>query len=359
MAKNLQLDTTLSLAQTARLIGLNGHKKTYLVRGEPGIGKSAMLKTLAQKYPDHTPVYVDMTQMDIGDIQIPYINQNTQTVDYFPNAMFQTNLSGNKPVIVMLDEFGKANRAVQNVCLPIMLERRVGKFHLHPESIVFATSNLTTDNVGDNIQSHANNRLGHLVVRKPNADEWVHWGIENGVHETILVAVRENPHWMLSYTDNGQKDNEYIYQPKRPVNAFITPRSLEAASHSMHNRDKLGDEQALFADLAGTIGPRAAADMRAQVDLLDQLPPLASIIADPKGALLPRNMPAMTLLTFSLLARTQKDNFTPILTYVDRMPTELQCLFVVQLIKVASKVQYCATNQKFTEWVGKYGNIAM
>lgn len=355
-----KLNYNLNLKQTAKLIATNGHLKTYLVRGEPGIGKSAMLKMMALMFPNHTPVYVDMTQMDIGDIQIPYINQQTQTVDYFPNAMFQTNTEGSKPVLVMLDEFGKANRAVQNVCLPIMLERRVGKFKLHPDSIVFCTSNLTSDGVGDNIQAHANNRMAHITVNKPNAEEWVLWGMENGIHESVLMFVKENPHVLLSYMDDGQgtpEGNPYIYNPKNQVAAFVTPRSLEAASHALHNKDKV-DDHSMFADLCGTIGARAAADMRAQIELLNDLPPFSLIVADPKNAPIPlNNKPALCLLIFSLLSRLQKDNFNAVFDYVVRLPDELQSLFVLQLVPLQSKVAFCATNARFTNWISKYSTV--
>lgn len=349
------LNTAISLAQAARLIRVNGTRKTYLVRGEPGIGKSSMLKTMAE--PGRRQIYIDMTQMDIGDAQLPAINPESGTFGFLPNENFGVTTTSSEPVDIMLDEFGKANRTVQNVCLPILLERRVGNLRLHPDSRVFATSNLVTDGVHDDVQAHANNRFTHLVTRKPTNEEWLLWAMESGIHETILMGANENPQWFKSYLEEGQEDNPYIFNPKKPQVSFITPRTLELASHSLHTREVLGDEEALFADLAGTIGLRAAAELRAQIALGDKLPPLRHIIEDPKGCPLPVEMPSLTMLLFKMLARMDKDNFDPLFIYTARFPDELQCLFVNQMVKMPSKLTLLNRNPLFANWITKYAAI--
>jgi MoxR-like ATPase len=62
-------------------------------------------------------------------------------------------------IILMIDEFGKSNPAVKLALLRMMLERKIGSYTLHPESIVFATTNLGGEGVGDLLPAHACNRL--------------------------------------------------------------------------------------------------------------------------------------------------------------------------------------------------------
>ena len=90
---------TVTLAQAAKLI-LSTPQNRYLLQGEPGIGKSSLLKTLAASLPNHETAYIDVPNMDLGDIAMPVINHETKTTAYYPNSRFKVHLG--KPVITML-----------------------------------------------------------------------------------------------------------------------------------------------------------------------------------------------------------------------------------------------------------------
>ena len=97
----------LNLDQIAALIKSTGHKRTVLVQGHMGTGKSTLLKMLAQMLPDHTPCYFDCTTKDLGDLMLPRIAEVTgesHYVSYAPNEELGVHHGG--PVIVMLDEYG-------------------------------------------------------------------------------------------------------------------------------------------------------------------------------------------------------------------------------------------------------------
>ena len=55
---------TLSLAEATTLIERVGANCTMLLRGEPGIGKSTILKTLADRMPEYHAVYLDATLLE-------------------------------------------------------------------------------------------------------------------------------------------------------------------------------------------------------------------------------------------------------------------------------------------------------
>ena len=237
----------VSLKDFAHAITAVGKNVTVIGQGEPGIGKSAMLKVLAKQNPTHTTAYIDCTLLDLGDFALPY----TETVEdsltgvnkitkFAPNARFK--MHEGKPVIVMLDEIGKAMKAVKNVLLTLMLEHRIGDHYLPDGSIVFGTTNLLTDGVGDMLEAHARNRVCFVTVRKPDADEWIEWAISNDIDPTIIAWVKQFPHALASYTDGSQAENPYIFNPTRAgMGAVVTPRSLEKASFIAKQRGELGD----------------------------------------------------------------------------------------------------------------------
>ena len=336
----------LSLAEAENLIATVGRDVTVHLEGSPGIGKSSMLRTLAQKFPDHLPVYIDCADLDLGDLAMPAMNHETKTTAFYPNERFQ--LQHGKPVIVMLDEVTKAAEPVKNMLLPVMLERRLGSVKLHPDSIVYSTGNLTTDGVGDTMKAHAKNRLTSVTVRSPNDDEWVAWGVDNGIAPEILAWVKQFPHCLAMYTDESQKENPYIYNPRKQQAAFVTPRSLAKASPIVSARAVLGEDTTLSA-LIGTIGEAAARDMSAYFSLADGLPSKESIYNTPDDAKIPSDPTARVILIMRELVSIADEHFDAWMKYVQRLPMEMQALFAVNIMS-SNRRTMAASNKAFVAW---------
>jgi len=346
---------SVSLIEFAKAIGQVGRDVTVIGQGEPGIGKSSMLKVLAKQYPEYAIAYIDCTLLDLGDFALPYteVVENGLTgvnkiTKFAPNARFK--MHEGKPVIVMLDEIGKAMKAVKNVLLTLMLEHRIGDHYLPEGSIVFGTTNLMSDGVGDMLEAHARNRVCLVTVRKPDADEWIEWAIGNDVDPTIIAWVKQFPHALASYTDLSQKENVYIFNPTRAGSgAVVTPRSLEKASFIAKQRSELGDALTISL-LTGTIGESAARDMQAFFTVVDKLPSWDAILNDPKNAKLPEDTVAKCILVFSAVTRVSKDTLDKWMHYLKRMDKEWQALFATSVMKSSDKQSFCVMNKEFKDW---------
>tara|TARA_R110000823_G_scaffold42230_8_gene110797 strand:+ start:1158 stop:2258 length:1101 start_codon:yes stop_codon:yes gene_type:complete len=351
---NAQQMYALNLDQITTAIRNGGNKRTILVQGHMGTGKSSLLKTLAAELPNHTPCYFDCTTKDLGDISIPKLatlsdDVGSDYVSYATNEELGVHL--NKPIILMVDEYGKANPAVKNSMLRLMLERKIGAYELHPDSVVFATTNLGAEGVGDLLPPHARNRMTVITARKPDHMEWIEWGINNGVDHTLLGWCKDNPHLFYGFEDvKNPDDNPYIYHPKQQRAAFVTPRSLEAASDWLKVRDSF-DDQTLVGLLMGTIGDRGAMDLMAFVKLADQLPSMESIKQDPKNAKVPDSASAICMVVYRTLASLDKDWVDAWMDYMVRLDKEAQGMFAngVRAPKYAKQAMVM-TNKKFTQW---------
>jgi len=341
---------SVALNEFAQAISVVGKKVTVIGQGEPGIGKSAMLKQIKAQNPEYETAYIDCTLLDLGDFALPYtVEANGMRVTKFaPNARFK--MHGDKPVIIMLDEIGKAMKAVKNVLLTLMLEHRIGDDYLPEGSIVFGTTNLLSDGVGDMLEAHARNRVALVTVRKPDHDEWIEWAINNNVAPEIIAWVKQFPHALASYTDPSQKENPYIFNPTRAgMGAVVTPRSLEKASDIAKQRDTLGDALTISL-LTGTIGESAARDMQAFFTVVDKLPTWDAILASPTTAKMPTDAVARCILVFSAIARIEKDTLSKWMQYVQRMDKEWQALFATSVMKSPNKQAFCVMNKEFKEW---------
>jgi predicted AAA+ superfamily ATPase len=69
----------INLDQIASLIKATGHKRTTLVQGHMGTGKSSLLNALGRDLPTHTACYFDCTTKDLGDITLPNILNGRRT----------------------------------------------------------------------------------------------------------------------------------------------------------------------------------------------------------------------------------------------------------------------------------------
>jgi hypothetical protein len=362
----INFGSSLSLNEFANAIATVGDKVTIIGQGEPGIGKSAMLKAVAAKFPDYEVAYIDCTLLDLGDFALPYTElasgdagaAGKKVTKFAPNARFK--FSSGKPVIIMLDEIGKAMKAVKNVLLTLMLEKRIGDDYLTEGSIVFGTTNLATDGVGDSLEAHARNRVCFVTVRKPHAgfnadgsvdsDSWGAWALDNGIAPEIIAWVKQFPQALESYTDPAQKENAYIFNPTRAGQAaFVTPRSLEKASHIAKKRPMLGEAVTISA-LAGTIGESAARDMQAFFTVVDKLPTWEAIMQSPETAKVPEDAVAKCILVFSAITRVEKDTLGKWLKYADRLDKELQALFARSVVKSSSKQSMAVSNKDFVAW---------
>ena len=348
MSTTINFGSTVTLKQAAQLI-LSNPKVRFLVRGEPGIGKSTMLSFIASQLPGHNAAYMDVPNMDLGDIAMPVIDHDHKVTRYYPNARFR--LHEGKPVVVMLDEFTKGAEPIKNMLHPLLeiTNPRLGDVAIDEDSIVFLTGNLLSDGVGDNMKAHTRNRIVEIVVKKPTSDEWLEWAVNNDQDPSVMAWVRQFPHALDSYTDGGD-ENPYIYNPRKQQNAYVSPRSLAIASNLVSQRDK-NDPDAVISSLKGAIGEAAARDMEAFIAYQDQLPAWDSIIQSPTTATVPSSAGACAVLVFGAISKVDRQSMPAFMKYLGRFESEWQAAFAINIAKNPTKQNIAFTCAAFADWV--------
>jgi hypothetical protein len=350
----------VTLSQASTLIRTVGTTNTVLLRGQPGIGKSSILWGLQEHFPNHFLSYIDAANLDLGDIAMPVVDREELITEYAPNARFGVGRNQTKPVLMMIDELGKAPRPVMNMLLPTILERRIGDAYLPKGSIVFATTNLDTDGVGDNIPAHAYDRMTVNNLSNPTVDEWLPWASNNNITPEVMAFAKQTPEIFDCYTDleKGAK-NPYIFNPLTGNNKkYCTPRGLEKASNIIHQRAALGS--IVLPALAGTIGEPAARQMEAIVNLADQLPLYEQIVRAPSTTKIPKGAGALFLMAFMLAGRVTADTMDAVMEYSERISKEsfeAHSLIIMTLASNKAKVGMACSNRAFTTAASKLGKF--
>ena len=337
----------LSSSQVINLIAAVGHKRTVIVEGENGIGKTALFHQLKRlpKFANHIAVDpIDCTQLSDGSVWMPDLDRENGISRELPNERFgvsksnQRGVNGSKPIIAFLDEIAKAPQFIKNVLAPIVYEQRVGNYHFVEGSVIFAATNLSIEGLGDSIQAHLRNRLVFVKMRKPSADEWVKWATDAGINPMVIAFVSNEPRVMASFLDyekggayegkDMSKDNGFVFNPKSTQQAYATPRSLAAAGDILDEGLGILDDTTIEQALIGPVGYTTAESLASFVRFGREICEYARVIKDPKTAPLSDNPTAQLIQVFQFVSRAKdRTEAEAIVSYVWRMRAEMQSIF--------------------------------
>jgi len=360
----------LSIEDVTNTIANTGTEITYLAEGHIGSGKSTILKMLMamSRFKDtHVGCYFDCTTKDMGDFLIPNLQSigDDGIVRFAPNS--ELGLQYKKPVILMFDELGKAVPPIRRAANRVALERKIGEHTLPKGSIVFATTNLGAENIGDMLEAHSRDRYTPIRMRKSGCDEWLeNYAIPNRLNPAVMGFAKETPEIFNSFeVVKDPKDNPYIFHPADPqrnAQGFLTLRGLERASWIVDKKHTLSDV-ALTAALRGTIGVAGSKALFSYVNMLGSLPSVEDIEKNPLGAIVPdNNMAAQSMIVYRALggqlARSWIDNW---FAYLDRLHPAMQGLFMQSVVatkanggpedfKYPKVIRICTSNATFREW---------
>jgi len=344
---------SITLKQAAELIATIGDIQTVLVQGEMGIGKSSILKMLKAnpKFADYFFCYVDITTKDVGDFIVPKIKDvdGNEVCAFIPNEEFGLHFKGKK-VVMMLDELGKAKGGVMNACLRLMQERQLGMYTL--DGVIFATTNLAVEGIGDNVPPHARNRVTVVRVAKPDAETWIEeFAIPFGLNPVIIGTVREFPDMFASFEQYEKPEqNLYINDPRTVRTAFVTHRSMEKASYIYERTRILGDDVMCHA-LAGTVGEKAMHNILTMDKMDQQLTPWDDLIKSPETATVPTSAAAACMVVAKAVQRIESSNITAWMKFLVRLPKEAQGLFARSVMSdVCPKRNVATRNAEFAQW---------
>lgn len=125
---------------------------------------------------------------------------------------------GLQNAILFLDELNSAAPAVQAAAYQLVLNRRVGDYHLPGDVAVLAAGNRETDKgVTYRMPSPLANRFSHYEMRT-DFEDWQEWAVNNDVHPDVIGFLSQHDRHLFNF------------DPKSPDHAFATPRSWVSLS---------------------------------------------------------------------------------------------------------------------------------
>jgi hypothetical protein len=233
------------------LINAAIHRPVF-IWGSPGIGKSSLVNRFAHDigYECVTLLGSQLAPEDL--IGIPKIEGNSSK--FFPPSLIVRD----KPFVLFIDELNTASPEIQKAFYSLILDKKIGEYHLPKDSIIIGAGNRTQDSALVNqMPSALINRMIHIQM-KVSVKDWLDWAQNNEIHHLIIEYIKTRPFHL------------YTKIPPTKEEPLSTPRSWEYVSDvlkslSKNDEDLSGKETLLDALLYGTISQDHAKGFKAYI----------------------------------------------------------------------------------------------
>lgn len=256
----------LTIKQKKYFRMMYGKSGVLFLTAEPGVAKSAIMRTIAKKldfqYFDVRLSMVD--EIDVGlfpyrkEMEIDLESENKEMVKKIISVMSYAipewaYESNQKPTLIHFEELNRAPLAVRNAALQILLERAIGTSFKFNSNVYMVASGNLGEMDGTDIEEFdraLNNRLIHYE-HSLTLPEWIEDFATENVHPVIINFLKSNEeHFLHSFDEKKSKLSK----------AYATPRSWTflsdyiVANYGMDSsiRDFIDDVRDLGASYIGT-----------------------------------------------------------------------------------------------------------
>ena len=188
--------------------------RPVFIWGAPGIGKSAIVEQFAE---DVGLKCVSLLGSQLAPEDIIGVPQIVEGKSVFcPPKM----IAQEKPYCLFLDELNACSQEVQKAFYSLILERRIGEYHMPEGSIVIGAGNRSQDNaITRQMSSALLNRMFHVELNAKTSI-WLSWAANNGIHPYVYDYITSRPDQLWS-------------RPSKTEEPFSTPRSWHMLSDAI------------------------------------------------------------------------------------------------------------------------------
>lgn len=303
------------------------------LRSSPGMGKSAMLRSIADEYNleliDHrlsTSAPEDMSGLPdmAGDKAV------FKPFDFLPIEGDELP-EGKDGWLLFLDEFNAALKTVQAAAYKLILDRMVGQKKLHPRVKIVCAGNLDTDRAITNpISTAMQSRLIHYIIK--------------GHFQEFMEEVAYPQQWdyrIIAFL-NYKKDYLNDFRADHNGLTFSCQRTWEFLNRKVKGKVfdtiKLEDGTYYFTmrdwlpSYAGTITSGVATEFVSFTEIGQEMPKIEQILSDPLGLDIPQRVEIRWCTVSHCVDNADKDNFKTIAEYINRFEANFRVLFFRSLL---------------------------
>ena len=304
--------------------------------GAPGIGKSSIVKQIAQAK-DISFIDLRLALMDPTDLKgIPFYDKESHTALWAPPAFLPKNGEG----ILFLDELNAAPPSVQSSAYQLILDRRIGEYELPEGWAIVAAGNRDGDRgVTYRMPAPLANRFVHFEM-EVDVDDWRYWAYKQEIDSRIISYI------------SLKNEHLFTFDAKSDTKSFATPRSWEYVNSIL--KAKVGEDVILDV-ISGAIGREVAVGFLSFSKVMSRLPDIDIILETGEGGY-SEDVDVLYALSSSLVSAVVKDEsrVENILNYTLELKSEFAVMIVQDLQRNGVQMEH---SEVFKSWVKKFAYL--
>ena len=323
-------------------------KEIPYLAGPPGVGKSAIVAQVADKY-DLELLDIRLSQMLTEDLTgIPSIDPTLGKAKYNPFTTFpmvgDPIPAGKNGWLIFLDELSSASEEILAAVYSLLHGHTIGGHRVHPKARIVAAGNRSSDSaIARDLPDTIISRVLPIEVRA-DINSWELHAKEVNVHPELVTFLVKNPDFLISQVDPNKRGELETYPNPRSwmkVAKLVAQHEKESKAQRITRKDKAGipipagdDVQSIeeFTEraIAACVGDMAAHAFVEHYNESVSLPYAWEVAQSPASARIPGSpvgqvQMVMTLVEYFIEAKeASRDG---VLQYLNRMEGEHRELF--------------------------------
>ena len=341
------------------------NKENILLVGEPGIGKTDVVKQaakIANTVLELTHPVIHGPEDYIGFPMI--VDGKPQMV---PFKDLEILITASVPTVYFLDDLGQAAPATQKALMQLLWERRIGNNKISPYISFIAATNRREDKAGvSGILETVKSRMT-IIQFETSYDDWRAWAICNKVPPLLIAFHKFLPNLLFpTFKPTLDMTNSPCPRTVTQIGTWINNGAIDVnrisdisiaaqkkSSTKAINEALKGSE---FEIIAGCCGEGYAIEFLSYARVHRDLPDINKILKYPnKASVPPDNRPDILFALIStLVSRTTEENIDNIYHYMNRLPTEFATLYTSDIARISD--EFCASDG-FAKYVAENGDM--
>lgn len=317
---------------------------SVLVEGEPGIGKTELIKACAKKHGyqfwmSHPAI---SEPVDYKGYPMAYTSQTGKRIcDFLPDSHLDKLIEADVPTIAFLDDVGQAPGSVQAALMQLIQERRVNGHAISDKVVWIGATNSTTHQAGVmGFIEPFKGRWGAIVRLESSLNDWCDWALGEDMPPELVAFLRTRPELL------------HAFKPSKTLERSPDPRSWEKVGRWMNIKVNDLDVH------TGCVGKGAATELNAFLRLAKDAPSLDTILLNPDSAPIPENPSLQYLVVSGLARRADKNNIGQVASYLSRMTQPMRVLCWRDALRISPQLQQTKAAIKWlTTEGGELGQI--
>lgn len=305
-------------------------KKSALIIGASGIGKSQITQNVAKKKGCNFIDFRLLTMSETDLKGIPFPSEDNKKAIFLHLDIFPDEERDGKQGILLLEELTSANRSLMSTLYQLVLDREIGTYKLPDGWMIVATGNREEDS-GEFYVMPAPLADRFLIYELANSgtdfvNDWVNWAYNHDIAVEIIAYIRKFPKSLHDFDIDLHEEGMIV---------FPTPRSWASISDVIKfdrkNNEKTLSDQAKNLIISG-VGPIHGHQFISFYQSKNNLPNIEDILNGRPYEKIGKDQENELALTIANLIEIARDE------YIGEEVTEKGKLYMINIIKFLNDV---------------------